>query len=86
VTDDPGPYLVAHLTELLATDPRVSQPGLEVVAEPNRLILRGAVPSRAQREGALEVVREQAGDLPVECALEVLEDEPADVDAPERLQ
>jgi hypothetical protein len=81
-----APYLVAHLAELLATDPGVSQPGLEVVAEPTRLVLRGTVPSRMQRDNAVALVIEHAGDLPVECALDVLEDEPAAVDAAEHVQ
>ena len=82
---EPSSYLVAHLGELLATDPGVAQPGLEVVAEPHRLVIRGSVASRAQRDEAVRLVTEQAGELEVESALEIVEDEPAVVDNPERL-
>jgi hypothetical protein len=78
-------YLVAHLSELLATHPGVAQPGLEVVAEPHRFVLRGTVASRAQRDEAVRLVVEHAEGCTVDCLIDVLEDEPVVVDTPERL-
>lgn len=73
----PEPYVVAHVREALATDPRVAALGLEVVATSGVLVLLGRVGTEQQRAGAGEVAVDAAPGYAIRNDLEVV-----DVSAP----
>ena len=54
----PGHYLVQHVREALANDPRVSELHVEVTVTTDRVFITGAVPSEERREIIAAVVRE----------------------------
>jgi osmotically-inducible protein OsmY len=54
----PDHYLVQHVREALANDPRVSELHVEVTITTDRVFLTGAVPSEERREVIAAVVRE----------------------------
>lgn len=56
------PYLVAHIRERLATDPRANVLDIEVEAQGRQLILRGPVASPERRAAITGLVRELAPD------------------------
>lgn len=66
-------YVVAHVHEALATDPRVLDQGIEVVAAGGTVVLMGRVFSQRQHDAASEVAQEQAPGFGIRNDLEVLD-------------
>jgi len=66
-------YVVAHVHEALATDPRVMEQGIEVVATGSTVVLMGRVFSQRQHDAASEVAHEQAPGFTIRNDLEVLD-------------
>lgn len=66
-------YVVAHVHEALATDPRVLDQGIEVVAAAGTVVLMGRVFSQRQHDAAAEVAAEQAPGFAIRNDLEVLD-------------
>lgn len=58
--DDPPEYLVAHVREALATDPRVNELGLDVQVAGADVVVTGAVLSSERRDAIGAVVAEVA--------------------------
>lgn len=58
----PGPddYIVRHVRDALAGDPRALELGVEVAVAGDRLILSGTVATPAQRRSIVEVAAEVA--------------------------
>lgn len=56
-----GEYLVAHLQEKLAADPRTEELGIEVTVSGPLVVLSGTVATAARREAAGAVAREASG-------------------------
>ncbi len=54
----PDHYLVQHVREALANDPRVSELHVEVTVTTDRVFITGTVPSEERREVIAAVVRE----------------------------
>jgi hypothetical protein len=54
------PYLVAHIRERLAQDPRANVLDIQVEAQGRRLILSGPVASEDRRKAITELVHELA--------------------------
>lgn len=52
---DPGTYIVAHVEEALARDPRVNEQGLHVTIVGDEVVVDGTV-STAERHGAIAAV------------------------------
>jgi osmotically-inducible protein OsmY len=65
-------YLVAHLQDALAADPRVGELGVEVVVAHGRLFLTGAVAQPKQRDVAGEIAAALAPGLEVCNDIEVV--------------
>ena len=65
VTDEPLPYLVAHLHEAMMADDRLNEQAIEIVVVGNRLELRGEVATPERREAALALAREMAAGIDV---------------------
>ena len=65
MTDEPMPYLVAHLHDAMMTDERLNEQAIEIVVVGSRLELRGEVATPERREAALALVREMAPDIDV---------------------
>jgi len=59
-------YLIAHVHEALARDPRVSELELQVAVVAGRIHVTGAVSTDERRAAVDEVIRECCGDLEVE--------------------
>ena len=53
-------YLLAHLGDDLANDPRVNELGLHVACRGERLFVTGAVSTEERRQAVTEVLRELA--------------------------
>ena len=79
MTDDPTPdaYVIAHVREALARDPRVCELGVELTIAAGSLVLTGRVGSEELRRAAGEVARAHGAGLEVRNDLDVVE-----VDAP----
>ncbi|HEX6238771.1 MAG TPA: BON domain-containing protein [Acidimicrobiales bacterium] len=56
----PGDYLVRHIQDALASDPRALELGVEVTLAGDRLVLSGTVATEAQRRAIADVVAEVA--------------------------
>jgi len=54
----PDHYLVQHVREALAEDPRVSELHVEVTVTADRVFITGAVPTEERRDVIAAVVRE----------------------------
>ncbi|MFP3901034.1 MAG: BON domain-containing protein [Acidimicrobiia bacterium] len=54
----PADYVVRHIQDALATDPRALELGVEVTLARDRLVLSGTVATEAQRRAIAEVVAE----------------------------
>lgn len=54
----PDDYVVQHVREALANDPRVSELHVEVTVTADRVFITGTVPSEERREVIAAVVRE----------------------------
>ncbi|HYY44952.1 MAG TPA: BON domain-containing protein [Actinomycetota bacterium] len=64
-TPEPEEYIIARVREALATDPRVSEPGLEVDIRLGTVFVRGEVPSETVRAAISEVAAETSAGVPV---------------------
>lgn len=69
----PGPYVIAHVREALATDERVAELGIEATVAGGTLVLTGRVGSEELRIAAAEVARAHAEGLEVRNDLAVVE-------------
>jgi osmotically-inducible protein OsmY len=58
-TEEPKGYLVQHIKDAFAHDPRVSELEIEVKIRANRVFLRGTVPTEERREALAAI----AGDV-----------------------
>ena len=56
--DEPKAYLVAHVREALARDPRTSELHVDVTLAGRRIFLTGEVASEEHRRAVSDVVRE----------------------------
>jgi hypothetical protein len=56
--DGPVDYLVGHVEEALACDPRVSEPGLHVRITGGRVFIDGSVSTKTRFDAVADVVRE----------------------------
>jgi hypothetical protein len=56
--DSPADYLVGHLEEALACDPRVSEQGLHVAITAGKVFVTGTVSTHERLDGVAEVVGE----------------------------
>ena len=61
----PDAYVVAHVREALASDPRTNELHVEVTLAGNRIFLTGEVASDESRRAVAEVVEELAPDREV---------------------
>lgn len=50
-------YLVAHIREAIAEDPRTGQQDLKILVDGNRVVVRGEASSSAQVDAILDVIR-----------------------------
>lgn len=64
-------YRAEELHAALATDPRVSEPELDVTVTGHSVVVRGVVPTEERRIAVAELVRERAPDLDYVDAVEV---------------
>jgi osmotically-inducible protein OsmY len=69
---EPQEYLVQHIQEALATDPRARELGVEVQVAGDRVVLTGTAATAAQRDSIGEVVRELADGYKVVNEMTVL--------------
>jgi predicted nucleotidyltransferase len=67
-------HLAAHLRQVLATDPRVSEPHLTVTVTGEDVTVAGQVATASRREAVERVLGELVGAVRVRCAIEVLDD------------
>jgi hypothetical protein len=74
--NEPVEYVVEHVRERLASDPRVAELGVHVSVHGQRLFLDGVVHSPDHRDAIVAVAREVAPDYEI-CA-DVAVTEPAD--------
>jgi osmotically-inducible protein OsmY len=58
VRDEPAHYVVQHVREALAADPRVSELHVEVTVAGDRVFITGAVPSEERRTVIAALVEE----------------------------
>jgi osmotically-inducible protein OsmY len=58
---EPQEYLVHHIQDALATDPRARELGVDVQVAGERVVLTGTAATPAQRAAIAEVVEELAG-------------------------
>lgn len=58
-------YLVEHVREALATDPRTSVQGLEVARDGDAVVVTGTVTSAQRRDAVAQVATEVASPRPV---------------------
>lgn len=68
---EPPEYLIGHIQQALATDPRTGELELDVRIAGGRIFLTGAVATRERCAAVEEVVREVAPDLDVANQLTV---------------
>jgi osmotically-inducible protein OsmY len=81
----PDQYVIAHVRDGLATDPRVVELGIDVEVTNGCLVLLGRVGSTALCEAAAEVAAELAPDHTIRNELEVV-DVTSPPAAPEQLR
>lgn len=62
---EPPEYLIGHIQQALATDPRTGELELDVRIAGGRIFLTGAVATRERCEAVETVVREVAPDIDV---------------------
>ena len=76
---EPDAYLVEHIRDALAHDPRVSQPGISVTVAGGKILLSGEVATEERKAAAGDVVEPLAEGRAVHNALSVPSlSEPAD--------
>ncbi len=68
---EPPEYLIGHIQQALATDPRTGELELDVRIAGGRIFLTGAVATKERCEAVETVVREVAPDLDVANELTV---------------
>ncbi|HKA82578.1 MAG TPA: BON domain-containing protein [Acidimicrobiales bacterium] len=76
---EPSEYLVHHIQDALATDPRARELGVDVQVAGDRVVLTGTAATPAQRAAIAEVVDELTGGYEVVNEMAVLS---ADEDGP----
>jgi osmotically-inducible protein OsmY len=81
--EEPPDYLVEHVLDALAKDPRVNELELDVALTGGKVFVSGTVASEARRRAVTEVVREMVPDREVVNQTSVLSVSPHP--APERL-
>lgn len=59
---EPEPYVEAHLSDALATDPRVGELGIHVHLDGDLVSIDGVVPTAERKKAAEVVVRERLPD------------------------
>lgn len=59
---EPDDYLIRHIQDALASDPRALELGVDVTLVSDRLVLSGTVATAGQRRAIAEVVGEVAPD------------------------
>ena len=69
---EPREYLVHHIQDALATDPRARELGVDVQVTGDRVVLTGTAATPAQRMAIAEVVEELAGGYEVVNEMAVL--------------
>ena len=69
--DRPDAYLVEHIRDALAHDPRVSQPGISVTVAGDKILLSGEVATPERKTAATEVAEPLAEGRAVHNALTV---------------
>lgn len=78
---EPHEYVVGHLHEAFASDPRVSDPYIQASLSGNKVFITGKVPTAARKESITVVAREIASGFEIHNQVTVLE--PTDTAAPE---
>ena len=73
---DPDAYVLQHVREALASDPRTGELGLDVAFEGTALVISGVVGSAERRAAVLDVAREVAPEVEVVNRTEVKEVRP----------
>jgi osmotically-inducible protein OsmY len=74
-------YLVAHLQEALAADPRTEELGIEVTVAGSTVVLSGTVATAQRREAVAAVAREALREHEIRNEVTVAElTEPADTE------
>jgi osmotically-inducible protein OsmY len=76
---EPREYLVHHIQDALATDPRARELGVDVQVAGDRVVLTGTAATPAQRSAIAEVVEQLADGYEVVNEMTVLS---ADEDGP----
>ena len=69
-------YLAAHLQELLASDPRVHEPELDVVVSGERVDVTGIVPTEERRRSVSLVLSESCPDHEIDNRTTVADFDP----------
>jgi osmotically-inducible protein OsmY len=69
---EPQEYLVHHIQDALATDPRARELGVDVQVAGDRVVLTGTAATPAQRAAIADVVEELAGGYEVVNEMAVL--------------
>jgi osmotically-inducible protein OsmY len=57
---EPADYVISHIQDALAHDPRTSEMGIDVTLSGDRAVLTGMVASRVQRDAIGQVASEVA--------------------------
>ena len=57
-SNEPSQYVVAHVRELLAKDPRVNELELQVTVAGRKVFITGTVPTKERRDGITAVASE----------------------------
>jgi len=57
-TEEPDDYLIGHVRETLARDPRVNEMNIEVAVSGDGVFLSGSVPTEERRQAVSRVVAE----------------------------
>jgi len=68
----PREYHAEHVRQALASDPRVSELGLEIEIGDGEVWVRGHIATDARRDAALEIVRAACGGCVVRDGLDVV--------------
>jgi len=82
---EPKQYVVEHIRDALAQDPRVSELDVQVKLVGDRIFVKGTVPVAARRDAITTVLREMFGDdAPIHNEVSVVA--PVERSEPEHLQ
>jgi osmotically-inducible protein OsmY len=77
LASEPESYLLAHLQEAFATDPRVNQLDVKVTVTGDKVFLTGRVATEQRREAVAEVAAELLPDYEVHNQTRVYDLSPA---------